>query len=149
MFFQMEIESFPGLGRIKVHSTLHQIVSLDPRVNAFLSFDLEGFLFLSIWQEKGKSQFSVQVTAKQGLELELAFQPEHCAKTHQLFPPLSSACTSPWSGSLFLAVKSPAFPCISLGANGCQAGEQPLAAGFQMTRDGDSAWALLAFQRVT
>lgn len=101
-FFQMEMESFPGLGRIKVHSTLHQIVSLDPRVNAFLSSDLEGFIFLSIWQEKGKSQFSVQVTAKQGLELELAFQAEHCAKTHQLFPPLPSTHTGPWSGSLFL-----------------------------------------------
>lgn len=60
----MEIESFPCLERIKVHSTLHQIVSLDPRVNAFLSSDLEGFLFLSIWQEKGKSQILVQVTAE-------------------------------------------------------------------------------------
>ena len=132
-----------------MHSTLHQIVSLDPRVNAFLSSDLEGFLFLSIWQEKGKSQFSVQVTAKQGLELELAFQPEHCAETHQLFPPLPSTCTGPWSGSLFLAVKSPAFPCISLGANDCQAGEQPLAAEFRMSGDGDGACALLAFRRVT
>lgn len=94
-----------------MHSSLHQIVSLDPRVDAFLSSDLEGFLFLSIWQEKGRRQFSVQVTAKQGLELELAFQPEHCAKTHQLFPPLLSARTGPSSGSFFsCSKKSPLSP---------------------------------------
>lgn len=49
----------------------------------------------------------------------------------------------------FSRSKAPGLPCILLGENDCQGGEQPLAAGFQMSRDGDSACALLAFWRTS
>lgn len=48
LYFFSDGNGLLGSGRVKLHSALHQIVSLDPRVNAFLSSDLEGFLFLSI-----------------------------------------------------------------------------------------------------
>lgn len=77
----------------------------------------------------------MQVTAREGLELERAFQPEQCAKTHQRFPSLPGAVPS------FLHQKASLPP----GSHR----EQPLAAGVWLSRDENRACALLAFWRVT
>lgn len=104
----------------------------------FFPLTWKDFFFFPFSKEKGRSKFSAQVTAKQGLEPELPFQPQRRAETHQR----SRAHSAVPTGAP-CAARSPFCPICGQE----QAAAGPSRGSFGVSGGGDGAWALMAFWR--